>query len=144
MDFARDTSASNFGTGSISASLEAYDSSKNNYAVLTIDLARTEFSKGSNLIKMRVGTDSEKRWIAFNSEVVIDTSDKNNYLPLKTIESNDDSWKITSAAGFGGKYMVKSRATDTDGIKNKDGVKVGRISNGQLFIGGSVSPILFE
>ena len=144
VDFARDTSASNFGTGSISASLEAYDLSKNNYAVLTIDLARTEFSKGSNLIKMRVGTDSEKRWIAFNSEVVIDTSDKNNYLPLKTIESNDDSWKITSAAGFGGKYMVKSRATDTDGIKNKDGVKVGRISNGQLFIGGSVSPILFE
>lgn len=144
VNFAALPSPTNFGTGTATASLEVYDSSQKNYAKITLDASRSEYATGTQTLKMRLGTDETKRWIAFTSTATLDTSNVNYYIPLNIERGLNPDIKITSSGGYTGVYVSSSRATNSAGIVNSDGTKVGAIRNNQLFIGNSVSPILFE
>jgi hypothetical protein len=141
VDFSSPTAETNFGTGFISAKLELSDLSKSNQGVISLDLIRNEFLKGTATLKIELGQDVTKRWIAITSTGLLDTSDKPfDYLPAKTISNQNGSINISSSGGFKGTF---NNAGTTD-IFNADSVKVGEIKNGQLFIGGSITPVFFD
>jgi hypothetical protein len=147
VNFGAPASSTNFGTGTTSATLKVYDATKANYALITIDLTRSEFTKGTAAVKINLGTDTTKRWVAFTATNTLNTSNLSygDYITFDTVSSGTKpDITISSSDSLKGTYVPGTRATNPSGIMDKDNVKVGSISGNQLFIGGSVSPILFE